>query len=110
MTWVPAERFRALSFSRLGMAGVLFFILMTGCAPTGVDLENAISEAGTCSEGQTCTLAGGTDCSCPAPVRADREHEINEIASRVACDGVRVRCVPTANPRCESDRCVADGL
>jgi hypothetical protein len=98
---------RHLLWSMLGVLAV------AACDDPQETLAATIEEARACDVGDTCVLAGDTDCTCGQPVNADAVDEVNAAADRVSCCDllgrcVAVDCVAFANIRCEDGRCTGD--
>jgi len=72
------------------------------------ELRQIIAEAAVCQTGDTCTLAGGSNCTCPAPINTKQLARVQEAAAGVHCGGLMVECQGLTNPRCEDGKCVAD--
>ncbi len=85
-------------------------VFLSGCCESIESFSEHRAEAAACSPGDTCVLAGGSQCLCAAPVNASRAAEIEAAADEVCCGGAQVDCVLFQNLRCENGRCVADVL
>jgi len=81
---------------------------LAGCCPTHEEFTQQREEAAACSPGDTCVLAGSSQCLCAGPVNAAKAAEIEAAAKEVCCGGAVVDCVSFTNLRCENGRCVAD--
>lgn len=81
--------------------------VVLGCAPSVADLDELVAEARSCEAADTCVLAGSSQCTCPRTVNQKRASEVDELASRVACGGMRVECASPGTPLCENGSCVA---
>lgn len=84
--------------------------LFLGCAPSVAELDELVAEARSCEAGDTCVLAGSSQCTCPRSVNQKRAAEVDELASRVACGGMMVECASPGTPVCENGSCVAKPL
>jgi hypothetical protein len=85
-------------------------VLLSGCCLSTEELAQQREEAAACAPGETCVLAGSSQCVCPVPVNASKAAEIEAAADEVCCGGAQVDCVFFQNVRCENGRCVADIL
>jgi hypothetical protein len=85
-------------------------VWLSACCPSIEEFTDQRETATSCSPGDTCVLAGSSDCLCPTPVNASRAAEIEAAADEVCCGGAQVECVFFQNPRCENGKCVADTL
>jgi hypothetical protein len=89
---------------------VLVTVLAVGCGGLSLsDFQQQVNAARTCDEaaGDTCRLAGASQCLCPTPVNSAKAADIDRVAQSVAC-GAAVHCVQMLNPRCANGTCVAD--
>jgi hypothetical protein len=91
----------------------LALLVVVGCGVSRDEYAQRVDEAQLCNDGDTCVLAGGNDCSCPAPVNAGSAAEIDALASEVSCCDpfgacVAVDCARLENLRCENGRCTGD--
>ncbi|MDY7226763.1 hypothetical protein [Hyalangium rubrum] len=87
------------------LASVVF---LSGCCVAREELSQEKEDAQACEPGDTCVLAGSSQCTCASPVNASKAKEIDSMADNVCCYGSAVDCVAYTNPRCENGRCVAD--
>lgn len=71
-------------------------------------LLELIQDSQACEEGDTCVLAGDTQCSCPQPVSSKNKEQIDQAAGLLDCGGKTVKCQGYINPRCADKICVAD--
>lgn len=83
------------------------------CESAEARRERVLDEAVACQPGDTCVLAGDSDCTCGVPVNAARAAEVDEVTAAIACcdvlgSCVAVDCAAFANLRCEDGRCVGD--
>jgi hypothetical protein len=83
-------------------------VFLSGCCLSQEEFQQKVDEAMACSSGDTCVLAGSSQCLCARPVNASKAAEISSSAQDVCCHGGVVDCVAFRNPRCENGRCVAD--
>ena len=93
---------------------LLILVLVSAACESPEDrLERLIDEAAACEEGDTCVIAGATDCSCGEPVNAEQEDEVNAAAEGITCCDLfgacmMVECAAVEHLRCEEGRCAAD--
>lgn len=75
-------------------------------------LTVTMADAGACVTGDTCVLAGKSNCSCDAPVNARAKTQIDAQVSQInqtcAAEDFLGDCQTLTLPRCEAGRCVAD--
>lgn len=98
---------------RVVMVGLFALTGLMACADPKDTLAAVIDDAAACAEGDTCVVAGATDCSCGGPVNSARVDEVEAAAARVSCCDLLGRCIAVEcaafeNVRCEAGRCVAD--
>jgi predicted class III extradiol MEMO1 family dioxygenase len=81
----------------------------TACnATTPEEYAQIVDDARACSDGDSCVLAGTSDCVCPTPVNASQADRVNTAAGDVDCNGAIAECIAHTNVRCEAGRCKSD--
>src|SRR5687768_16679398 len=74
------------------------------------DLLQVINDARACDPGDSCILAGSSQCTCQMPINAESEDDVTAAAEQVDCEGRIVQCVGWTNLRCEDGLCIADEI
>jgi hypothetical protein len=87
------------------LASVVF---LSACCVSEEEFSQEAEEAAACSAGDTCVLAGASQCLCARPVNASKAAELDALAQEVCCEGRAVSCVPFLNVRCENGRCMGN--
>ena len=93
--------------------GLLTATMMLAACGSDISLQEyaGIVEASrSCSEGDTCVLAGSGQCTCATPVNASRWESVEDAAADVECNGAQVECPTHERVRCEANRCRSDTL
>lgn len=94
------------------LVGVTFVV--TGCPVSQDEFGRIAEEARACEGGDTCVVAGSSDCGCPQAVNADRAEEFQAAADALVCctpfSCVQPVCNLVENPRCENGECTADPI
>jgi hypothetical protein len=83
-------------------------LVAIACGTSEETYNRAIDEARACMPGDTCVLAGGGACTCPAAVNGREATRLNDLGRDVRCADAGVQCPALMNPRCEHNVCVAD--
>jgi hypothetical protein len=88
-------------------------LALTACESAEERLDRVIDEAKACEEGDTCVVAGGTDCTCGAPVNEEKAAEVTAAAADIECCDLFGRCVAVdcagfQDVRCEDGTCIGE--
>lgn len=83
-------------------------VLLCSCGPSREDLNALIAKSAACAPGDTCVLAGQTDCTCGGPINSKNLSEVNDEAANVRCGGSEVSSRSLTNPHCQNGTCVVD--
>jgi hypothetical protein len=112
--WTSVASLRSCPPIRARVVVVLFVAATAAaCEDPQARLDEVLADARVCDEGDTCVLAGGTDCTCDQPVRVDAADAVNAAAAGISCCDLLGRCVAVdcaafANVRCEAGQCVGN--
>lgn len=86
---------------------LVLFLSACGCLSTD-EFQQRVQEAAACNPGDTCVLAGQSQCTCKVPVNARSQASIDADAERLDCGGAIASCILFANVRCENGKCTGD--
>lgn len=86
----------------------LLLVLATCGGLSTAEFQKRVEEAAACAPGDTCVLAGQSQCTCRVPVNARNQAAIDADAKLVDCGGAIVSCIFFSNVRCENGKCVGD--
>jgi hypothetical protein len=75
---------------------------------TPEEYAHIVEQARPCTDGDSCVLAGSSDCVCPTPVNATEQERVSMAATEVDCNGAIAECIAHTNVRCEGGRCISD--
>lgn len=88
---------------------VVLAVALPSCGISIQELSNVVREARPCSAGDTCVLAGGSQCTCSTAVNAEKKHDVDIAAASVDCGGAMVECEACEDPQCLQGTCTCAG-
>lgn len=95
-------RVSLLRFAALAVVGVA----VTACTTPEERLAEIVADSQACEHGDTCVVAGFTDCNCGFAVNADAEDAVNAAADGVSCCDLLGQCIAVDCAAFESVACI----
>ena len=84
---------------------LLLAAALPACGSSIAELSSLVREARDCSDGDSCVLAGGSQCTCDTAVNAKRKQDVDLAAAMVDCGGAMVECAACIDPQCARGLC-----
>ncbi|MGC4113447.1 MAG: hypothetical protein QM765_02000 [Myxococcales bacterium] len=78
---------------------------LPGCGISIQELASVVREARACTDGDTCVLAGGSQCTCNTAVNSTKKKDVDIAVASVDCGGAMVECAECLDPQCVQGMC-----